>query len=340
MQPDVVPVPDDDAGDIDMGMPVAGVATASSPSTSMSGKRVRDAADSQAIHAAHAGKWTLDSIGEMLATMNGRMSSLTHDVREVRRTVAAHSESIDALQCRMSILEAKQESYSPAPSVASASTIPPPTVLRSSQHVPASSQPAPSRRDGEEAVVIGAFKEGSRKSEIVAALQTIVAALDEEVRSLVTESFAPGAVGELGIIKVRPTGTPQKSNMWRLYHALKGMDLHGILTPSSESILPVTTKLRPRPSKTPEQRVKDREITWTLLALRKVAELKGIALAEDTLRLGSAGKVYMDRTLIGIIDKERGSVQWKTDKLPVVGLPPAPEIDAIRSQAKQESLTK
>ena len=107
----------------------------------------------------------------------------------------------------------------------------------------------------------------------------------------------------------------------------------------SSHILPTSGKLRPRPSKTPEQRLKDREITWGLLAIRQVATKVGVNIAEEELRLGSAGKVYLDRNLIAVINKDAGTVSWKHDKLAVVGLKPE-ELEEQRLKVKAESLSR
>ena len=117
--------------------------------------------------------------------------------------------------------------------------------------------------------------------------------MEQEVKQLVQESFAPGAVGEIGIIKLHPSRSGNKQNMWRAFNAIKAMDLQSILQAQSSHILLTAGRLRPRPSKSLEQRLKDREITWTLLALWQVAERYKIELGEDTLKLGSAGKVYL-----------------------------------------------
>ena len=279
-------------------------------------------------------KWSLDSIGALLVDMRGEMVGLTRDVRDVRRTVESHSDQLDSLQLRITEVEAKQASFSPAPSSFSAAS-----SAQSSRHAPPpglhKSAPGPSRRDGDEAVVIRPFKEGSLKREINAALLTIINNMEQEVKQLVQESFAPGAVGEIGIIKVTPSVGGNKQNMWKAFHAIKAMDLHALLQSDSARILPAAGRLRPRPSKTPEERIKDREITWTLIALRQVAEKHKIDLSGDNLKLGSAGKVYMDRNLIAVINKETGHVQWKQEKLTVAGFPAVADIEAERTKVKQ-----
>ena len=272
--------------------------------------------------------------------MRGDMTGLRRDVSDLRYTVEQHSGTLDSLQARMREVETRQAAVSPTPSSAGAapSNHGPPPGLASASAAFASNVNA--RREAEEAVVIGAFREGSLKSEINAALTELVRALDEEVRDLVQETFAPGAAGEIGIIKLKASGSPQKPHMWRVFNAFKSMDMHEVLRAKCECILPTSGKLRPRPSKTPEQRLKDREISWTLVAIRQVAEKVGVILGEDRLKMGSAGKVYIDRNLIAIINKDTGVVQWKHDKLSLAGFPAAADMDKQRASVKSEALSK
>ena len=104
-----------------------------------------------------APKWTLDSIGELLLNMKGEVKGLRGQVRDVRRTVDHHSEALDNLQLRITEVEAKQAGYSPAPSSFSAAS----SVKAPSPRPPPGLQSpvsGGSRRDGDEAVVIGAVQ--------------------------------------------------------------------------------------------------------------------------------------------------------------------------------------
>ena len=295
-------------------------------------KRQRDEDDQPEVR---NGKWSLDSIGELLSTMRGEMTSVHQEVNAIKRTVDVHSETLDSLQTRLTLVECKQSGFSPAPSCASSSK--PPGLHRASSPYAAAAQ-ASVRREAEEAIVVGSFREGSRKQEITTALNDIVKALDAEISQLVQECFAPGAVGEIGIIKVQPSDGATKSNMWKVYHALKALDMHQVLRAKSSQILPLEGKLRPRPSKTKEQRIKDRELTRTLIALRKAAERHGVVLADDMMRLGSAGKIYIDRSLVATVNKDTGTIQWCEDKLRMSGFPPVADVVAIREEVKASSL--
>ena len=76
------------------------------------------------------------------------------------------------------------------------------------------------------AVSVGPLKEVCLKSEMTAPVRQLIATLGDELCTLVQECLAPGFVREPGIIKLKPSGQNTKPHMWKLYNALKNMDMH------------------------------------------------------------------------------------------------------------------